>query len=85
MMLPRRSPLGRDMQISICINATAVPRYTSGGRSSEQDRWPPPSHVVPASQRPPDAPVTGEPTIEQESLTDAVQDEKDPEGYGFGV
>jgi len=42
-------------------------------------------HVVPASQRPPDAPVTDEPTIEQESLTDDVQDEEDPEGYGFGV
>lgn len=73
------------MQISICRNATAVPRYTVAGRSSEQDRWPPPSHVVPASQHPPDAPVTGEPAIEQESVTDAVQDEKDPDGYGFGV
>ena len=30
-------------------------------------------------------PVTGEQTIEQESLTDDVQDEEDPEGYGFGV
>jgi hypothetical protein len=40
---------------------------------------------VPASQRPPDAPVTGEQTIEQESLTDDVMDEEDLEGYGFGV
>jgi hypothetical protein len=24
-------------------------------------------------------------TIEQESLSDDVQNEKDPEGYGFGV
>ena len=53
---------------------------------SEQDRWPPTSHVVPASQRPLDLPVTGEQTIEQqESLTHEVQDEEDPEGYGFGV
>ena len=36
----------------------------------------------PASAR---SPVTGEQTIEQESLTDDVQDEEDPEGYGFGV
>jgi hypothetical protein len=41
--------------------------------------------VVPASQRPPDLPVTGEQAIEQESLTDDVQDEEDLEGYGFGV
>jgi hypothetical protein len=41
--------------------------------------------VVPANQRPPDASVTGDQTIEQESLSDDVQNEKDPEGYGFGV
>jgi hypothetical protein len=85
MGLPRSSHPGRDMQISRCINASAAPRYAVGARRSQQDPWPLPSQVVPASQRPPDAPVTGEPTIEQESLTDAVQDEKDPEGYGFGV
>jgi len=73
------------MQISICINTAAARRYAVGARSSERDRRPPPSDVVPASQRPPDAPVTGEPTIEQETLTDDVQDEKGPEGYGFGV
>lgn len=61
------------------------PRDAVGVHRSEQDRWPPTSHVVPASQRPPDLPVTGEQTIEQESLTDEVQDEEDPEGYGFGV
>ena len=76
---------GRYMQISICMNAVTAPRYAVGARRSEQDRWPPTSHVVPASQRPPDLPVTGEQTIEQESLTDDVQDEEDPEGYGFGV
>ena len=69
------------MQISLCINE-AAPRYAVGARNSEQDPWLPPSHVVPASQRPP---VTGEPTIEQQSLTENVQDEEDPEGYGFGV
>ena len=67
------------------MNAVTAPRYVVGGRRSEQDRWPPTSQVVPASQCPPDLPVTGEQTIEQESLTDDVQDEKDPEGYGFGV
>ena len=67
------------------MNAVTAPRYAVGVRRSEQDRWPPTSHVVPASQRPPDLPVTGEQTIEQESLTDDVQDEEDPEGYGFGV
>jgi len=41
--------------------------------------------VVPASQRPPDLPVTGEQTIEQESHTDDVQEEEDLDGYGFGV
>ena len=76
---------GRYMQISVCMNAATAPRDAVGGRRSEQDRWPPTSHVVPASQRPPDLPVTGEQTIEQESLTDDVQDEEDPEGYGFGV
>lgn len=75
----------RYMQILKCMNASTAPRYVVGGRRSEQDRWPPTSHVVPASQRPPDLPVTGEQTIEQESLTDDVQDEEDPEGYGFGV
>ena len=69
----------------IMYECNTAPRYVVGGRSSEQDRWPPTSHVVPASQRPPDLPVTGEQTIEQESLTDDVQDEEDPEGYGFGV
>jgi hypothetical protein len=85
MGLPRSSHPGRYMQILICSNAAAAPRYAVGARSSEQDPWPPPSHVVPASQRPPNAPVTGEATIEQEALTDDVQDEKDPDGYGFGV
>lgn len=66
------------------MNTVAAPRYVVGGRRSEQDRWPP-SHVVPASHRPPDLPVTGEQTIEQESPTDDVQDEEDLEGYGFGV
>ena len=73
------------MQICACMNAVTAPRYAVGGHRSEQDRWPPTSHVVPASQRPPDLPVTGEQTIEQESLTDDVQDEEDLEGYGFGV
>ena len=73
------------MQISLYINSLAAPRYAVGVHRSEQDRWPPRPHVVPASQRPPDAPVTGEQTIEQESLTDDVQDEEDLEGYGFGV
>jgi hypothetical protein len=52
---------------------------------SEQDRWPPPSDVVPASPRPPDVPVTGEHTIAKESLTEDVQDGEDPDGYGFDV
>ena len=73
------------MQISLCMNAVIAPRDAVSVHRSEQDRWPPTSHVVPASQRPPDLPVTGEQTIEQESLTDDVQDEEDPEGYGFGV
>jgi hypothetical protein len=73
------------MQISLCMNAATAPRDAVGVHRSEQDRWPPRPHVVPASQRPPDAPVTGEQTIEQESLTDDVQDEEDPKGYGFGV
>ena len=75
----------RYMQILECMNANTAPRYVVGGRRSEQDRWPPTSHVVPTSQRPPDLPVTGEQTIEQESPTDDVQDEEDLEGYGFGV
>jgi hypothetical protein len=75
----------RYMQILECMNASTAPRYPVGGRRSEQNRWPPTSHVVPASQRPPDLPVTGEQTIEQESPTDDVQDEEDLEGYGFGV
>ena len=75
----------RYMQILKCTNASTAPRYVVGGRRSEQDRWPPTSHVVPASQRPPDLPVTGEQTIEQESLTDDVQDEENLEGYGFGM
>jgi len=73
------------MQILECMNASNGPRYAVGGRRSEQDRWPPTSHVVPASQRPPDLPVTGEQTIEQESPTDDVQEEEDLDGYGFGV
>jgi hypothetical protein len=71
------------MQILECIPLPHPLR--SWGRRSEQDRWPPTTHVVPASQSPPDLPVTGEQTIERESLTDDVQDEEDPEGYGFGV
>ena len=67
------------------MNAVTAPRYVVGGWRSEQDRWPPTLQVVPASQRPPDLPVTGEQTIEQESLTDDVQDEENLEGYGFGV
>jgi hypothetical protein len=39
--------------------------------------WPPQAPVV-------DAPLTREQTMEAESFTD-VQDEDDPEGYGFGV
>ena len=73
------------MQISLCMNAATAPRDAVGVHRSEQDRWPPTSQVVPASQRPPDLPATGEQTIEQESLTDDVMDEEDPEGYGFGV
>ena len=76
---------GRHMQISLCMNAATAPRDAVGVHRSEQDRWPPTSHVVPARQRPPDLPVTGEQTIEQESLTDDVQDEENLEGYGFGV
>jgi hypothetical protein len=57
----------RYMQILECMNANTAPRYVVGGRRSEQDRWPPTSHVVPASQRPADLSVTGEQTIEQES------------------
>ena len=76
---------GRYMQILECMNAATAPRYVVGGRRSEQDCWPPTSQVVPVSQRPPDLPVTGEQTIEQESVTDDVQDEEDLEGYGFGV
>jgi hypothetical protein len=37
-----------------------------------------------ASDRRPNAPLTREQPIERESLTNG-QDEKDPEGYGFGV
>jgi hypothetical protein len=73
------------MQILLCLNAATVPRYAVGVDRSEQDRWPPPSDVVPASPRPPDVPVTGEHTIAQESLTEDVQDGEDPDGYGFGV
>ena len=76
---------GRYMQTLECVNAVTAPRYIVGGRRSEQDRWPPTPQVVPVSQRPPDLPVTGEQTIEQESLTDDVQDEESLEGYGFGV
>jgi hypothetical protein len=43
-----------------------------------------PSDGAGASHRRPDAPLTRELTIVAESLAD-VQDEKDPEGYGFGV
>ena len=53
------------MQISLCMNAATAPRDAVGVHRSEQDRWPPTPHVVPASQRPPDLPVTGEQTIEQ--------------------
>ena len=73
------------MQIFECMNPDTALRYGGGGRRSEQDRWPPPPHVVPASQRPSDLPVTGEQTIEGESLTDDVQDDEDLGGYGFGV
>lgn len=83
MRLLRRSNAGRYMQILVCPNAAAAPRYAVGAHSGEQDGWPPPSHVVPGQCRP-DAPVSREQTIETESLTD-VQDEKDPDGYGFGV
>lgn len=76
---------GQYMHILKCMNTATAPRYLVGGRRSEQDRWPPTSHVVPASQRPPDLPVTGEQTMERESLTDDVQDEANPQGYGFGV
>jgi hypothetical protein len=64
------------MQILQCLNTVAAPRYVVGGRRSEQDRWPPPPHVVPASQRPSDLPVTGEQTIEGESLADTSRTRK---------
>ena len=73
------------MQIWACIDAPTALRYVVGGRCSNQDRRPPTSQVVPASQRPPEAPVSGDQTIEQESLTDDIQDDEDLEGYGFGV
>ena len=40
------------------MNTVTAPRYVVGGRRSEQDHWPPTSHEVPASQIPPDLPVS---------------------------
>lgn len=71
MGLPRNSRPGRYMQISICINASAAPRFAVVARSSQQDPWPSLSQV----------PVTG--AFGGRWLAGTT--EKDPDGDGFGV
>jgi hypothetical protein len=59
-------------------------RHAVGRHGREQDASPPRPYGAPSSPCGPDAPLTREQGIEAESSTD-VQDEEDPEGYGFGV
>jgi hypothetical protein len=50
----------------------------------DQDGPLPPDDVAPSGQCGVDGPLTRAQTMEAESFTD-VQEEDDPEGYGFGV
>jgi hypothetical protein len=72
------------MQICACMNAAAAGRHAVDRNSSESDSPTPRSEGTAASDRQPVAPLTREPPLEPESLSD-IHDEKDPEGYGFGV
>jgi len=72
------------MQIYECLNTASVPRLAANAHGREQDGSPPPPDGAPSRPCGADAPLTREKTIESESLSD-VQDEEDPEGYGFGV
>lgn len=66
------------------MNAGGVARHAVDAHARDQDGPLPPPDVAPSSPCGVDAPLTREQTMEAESLTD-VQDEEDPEGYGFGV
>jgi len=59
-------------------------RHAVDAHALDQDAPQPPPEVEPSSHGGVDAPPTRGQTMEAESLTD-VQDEHDPEGYGFGV
>lgn len=72
------------MQIYECINAGGMARHPVDAHALDQDGPQPPDDVAPSSPCGVDAPLTREQTMEAESFTD-VQDEDDPEGYGFGV
>jgi len=59
-------------------------RHAVDTRALDQDGPLPLDHVGPSSPCSVDAPITREQTMETEPLAD-VQDEKDTDGYGFGV
>jgi len=72
------------MQIYECIHIVQVPDLAVDTHGREQDGSPPPPDGAPSHPCGADAPLMRERTIEPESLSD-VQDEEEPEGYGFGV
>jgi len=72
------------MQIFECINTIGTSCLTVGGRSREQDASLPRPDGATSGPGVPDAPITREQGIDTDALND-VQNEEDPEGYGFGV
>jgi len=72
------------MQTYKCINTDGMARHAVDAHALDQDVPQPPPDVAPSSPCGGDAPLTRDQTMEADSLTD-VQEEDDPEGYGFGV
>ena len=81
-MRPSRNSHAFYMQTCACMNASAARRHAVVWNSRDPDGLTP-SDGAAARHRRPDAPPTREHPVEPESLT-GIQDEKGPEGYGFG-
>lgn len=80
----RERRCGHYMQILICMNTTSTSGQAVGSHNREHDGAKPLSDGDAAGHSPPDAGLRREEPMKSDAGMD-VDDEMDPDGYGFGV